>query len=854
MKNLVTKAAIATTIVSAVGVSAVIDSTAQADSVVPTQGKTPVKTDQANLDNAKQNLAAANNEVKESQGKVDVANQANQAAQSDVTAKNQAVSAAQAGLDQAKNKQTLAENQVKDAQAAVAAANSETTKKVIIDKNNQLNELKQQQTQTANNLSEAKTNQAKQKAQNNKSQSGLAQAQNAYNNAEKQVNDIQAKLDANNVDSLTKDKIKAEEKVNEIQEELDNANQASGNKAKAVEAATKKVNDATATANQAKSNLDKSQAELAKAQAALEALENTKTEVLNKIQIPKGYTIEALKAASENPTAAFEAISKSGIGLNEKFNYSQADANEKVDYQHLTNEQLIELNKYAVSLINQVREYFGLKDLILNTEGLKITKSIADGYQTKKESILNGSGHDSALLDGRSENIAASYIYDTTRTNIPAMQVKPAKDVSYSGINSTYRSILTMADLKADVYSSILGLFFDDAESRYGHALNFLNAHHEYVAVAPSVIDGRVDSYPGFGNVYNNDLDWHFVFPGYTEWKEGVFTHYMGNKNDKFDSAQNIDLSKTNVDTTAAKVEVAKKQTAYNTAKAENDKAVANLTAAKAKLAKANDGIIPDVATLQANLAKAKQKLVNINDKIANAAQNTAAFKQELQVANTTKAGALKDLQAKQAAADKAKQELAAAQAKVTAAQKAVDALDSQIAATQQELAELNALVNKGAKAQADLDTLQAKVVAAQADVAATQKNLDQAKAALDSAKEKAAQTAQALEVAQVALVQAQAKQQAALTSYNKAVNSQKIAREVEENLQKQAEENSKTQESKTGNEFKKQGISVNEATAFPAATLPQTGSEKGIQSVWGLVVLALASVLGLLGYRKQTN
>lgn len=851
MKSLVTKAAIATTIVSAVGVSAVIDSTAQADSVVPTQGKTPVKTDQANLDNVKQNLAVANNEVKESQGKVDVANQANQAAQSDVTAKNRAVSAAQARLDQAKNEQTLAENQVKDAQAVVAAANSETTKKSIIDKNNQLNELKQQQTQTANNLSEAKTNQAKQKTQNNKSQLELAQAQNTYNNAEKQANDIQAKLDANNVDSLTKDKTKAEEKVNEIQEELDNANQASGNKAKAVEAATKKVNDATATANQAKSNLDKSQAELAKAQAALEALENTKTEVLNKIQIPKGYTIEALKAAGENPTAAFEAISKSGIGLNEKFNYSQADANEKVDYQHLTNEQLIELNKYAVSLINQVREYFGLKDLILNTEGLKITKSIADGYQAKKESIFN-SGHDFALLDGRSENIAASYIYDTTRTNIPAMQVKPAKDVSYSEI--TYRSILTMADLKANVYRSILGLFFDDAGSRYGHALNFLNAHHEYVAVAPSVIDGKVDSYPGFGNVYNNALDWHFVFPGYTEWKEGGSTYSMGNKNDKFDSAQNIDLSKTNVDTNAAKVEVAKKQTAYNTAKAENDKAAANLTAAKAELAKANDEITPDVATLQANLAKAKQKLVNINDKIANAAQNTAAFKQELQVANTTKAGALKDLQAKQAAADKAKQELAAAQAKVTAAQKAVDALNSQIAATQQELAELNALVNKGAKAQADLDTLQAKVVAAQVDVAATQKNLDQAKAALDSAKEKAAQTAQALEVAQVALVQAQAKQQAALTSYNKAVNSQKIAREVEENLQKQAEENSKTQESKTGNEFKKQGISVNEATAFPAATLPQTGSEKGIQSVWGLVVLALASVLGLLGYRKQTN
>ncbi len=130
------------------------------------------------------------------------------------------------------------------------------------------------------------------------------------------------------------------------------ANKANKDKAQAVEAATKKVNDATIAAAQAKANLDKSQSELAKAQAALEALENSKPTVLNTIKFPKGYTLEALKAASEHPTAAFKAISESGIGLNEKFKYSQADVNEKIDYQHLTHEQLVELNKYAVSLIN----------------------------------------------------------------------------------------------------------------------------------------------------------------------------------------------------------------------------------------------------------------------------------------------------------------------------------------------------------------------------------------------------------------------------------------------------------------------------------------------------------------------
>ena len=255
--------------------------------------------------------------------------------------------------------------------------------------------------------------------------------------------------------------------------------------------------------------------------------------LLNIIQVPKGYTLEGLKAASEDNNATFEAISESGIDLNKKFNYSQADVNEKVDYQHLTHEQLVEINKYAISLINQMREHFGLKDLILNEEGLKITKTIADGYQAKRESIMKGDSHDKELLDKRAENIGSSSVYDTVRTNIPAMQVKAAKDVSYREYNSNYISISTMADLKANIYTAILALFFDDSRSNYGHALSFLNKHYKYVAVAPSVIDGRVDNYPGYGNAYINFLDWHFIFPGYTTWNDGKYTYYSGNENDK---------------------------------------------------------------------------------------------------------------------------------------------------------------------------------------------------------------------------------------------------------------------------------------------------------------------------------
>ena len=546
----------------------------------------------------------------------------------------------------------------------------------------------------------------------------------------------------------------------------------------------------------------------------------------------------------------------------------------KVDYQHLTHEQLVEINKYAISLINQMREHFGLKDLILNEEGLKITKTIADGYQAKRESIMNGDGHDTELLDKRAENIGSSSVYDTVRTNIPAMQVKAAKDVSYREYNSNYISISTMADLKANIYTAILALFFDDSRSNYGHALSFLNEHYKYVAVAPSVIDGRVDNYPGYGNAYINFLDWHFVFPGYTTWNDGKYTYYSGNENDKLNPAQDIDLSKATVDTTAAKAELNSLQGKVAAAKENVSEAQKVLDKANEELnlAKVSNGATSDVATLQAKLNQAKQELENINNKIVNAEQNTKTFKQELKVANAAKGEALKNLQAKKADAGKANKELVVAQANVEAAQKAATELNNKVAAVQQELTELNDLVGKGNKAQAELSSLQTKVEAAKENVKAAQKVLDKANEELNLAKVEATQTAQALDKAKTELDQAVAKQQVALDNYNKALNSQKISQEVDRNIQKQTEEkkenkadsgkkseftsNKVIKEAKTNvkeaNTFKKQHVSVSKASVLPATQLPQTGNKTENQSIWGLVSLAIAGMLGLVGYNKQ--
>lgn len=867
---MVKKVAVTTTIISAVGVSAMIDNTAEADSITPVQTKGLAETNQGqgNVDTAKKNLNLANADVEEAQNKVDLAKQASQVANEDVAEKNKAVSDAQTALAQAKNEQVASENKVKDAQNAIDVAKSEATQKEITDKTNQLNEAKQQQTQEISNLSNEQAIQEQKENQSNAYQAELNKAQGAYDQAEKKVNDIQKELDANSVNNLNNQKTRAEDKINKIQSELDMANMSNDDRTKAIEEAGKKVDAATTIVYKSKDNLNNAQSELTQAQAALKALENNNAEVLNRIQVPEGYTLEGLEAASKDNNPTFKAISESGIDLNKKFNYSQSDVDEKIDYQQLTHEQLVEINKYAISLINQIREHFGLKPLILNEEGLRITKEIADGYQRKNESIMKGDGHDVALLDKRAENIGAAAVYDTVRTNIPAMQVKSAKDVSYREYDSNYISILTMADLKSNIYTAILALFFDDSKSNYGHALGFLNEHYKYIAVAPSVIDGRVDNYPGYGNAYINFLDWHFIFPGYTTWNDGKYTYYSGNEKDNLDPAKDIDLNKATDDTaiTEAKSELAKKQVAYDTAKDENAKAVAALNVAESELAKVKNSVAADVTTLRTDLSQAKQELEKINDKITNAEQSTKALNQELQVANAAKVAALKNLQAKQADADKANKELVAAQAKVEAAQEAVDELNNRVAAIQQKLTELNDLVSKGNKAQTELPYLQGRVEAARENVMDAQKLLDAAVEKQNVAKAVATKAAQILEVAQAELSQAMSKQQMALDNYNKAINSQKISQEVDENIQKQVREKNKVDNTRKtkftsnkivktntnkSNEFKKQNVSRSKASILPTK-LPQTGNKEEKQSVWGLVSLILAGILGMLGYNKQ--
>ena len=64
------------------------------------------------------------------------------------------------------------------------------------------------------------------------------------------------------------------------------------------------------------------------------------------------------------------------------------------------------------------------------------------------------------------------------------------------------------------------------------------------------------------------------------------------------------------------------------------------------------------------------------------------------------------------------------------------------------------------------------------------------------------------------------------MDNYNKALNSQKIAQEVDRNIQKQTEEKKENK--------------------------PDNGKKAENQSVWGLISLVIAGMLGLVGYNNK--
>lgn len=242
------------------------------------------------------------------------------------------------------------------------------------------------------------------------------------------------------------------------------------------------------------------------------------TQNVQYINFPQGYNLDTLRGINNHDSASnFQTTTIAGMGMN---NY-QSDSNAAREYVNMNNlspQQTIEMNQYAVGLVNQTRSEFGLEPFELNDETIDAVRVKALQYQSKNESILTGSWHDPEILQNHSENISAQQIYNDNITGLVAQPFSKAKGSDFIHNNQVpLFSVNTMDDLRAMVFYGFTGMLFNDADDTFGHAQNFLTNPQSIntLGVYPSMIRGVGTGTYQDGSHFNFNLlnvDIHYIW------------------------------------------------------------------------------------------------------------------------------------------------------------------------------------------------------------------------------------------------------------------------------------------------------------------------------------------------------
>ena len=663
----------------------------------------------------------------------------------------------------------------------------------------------------------------------NQAKSNQAQAQTSVDKQAQVVANDQSEVDKTNATDLSN-------KLNQANSAVTNDNQAISNAQKALDQA--KANDAQnakqvadkqneltdaqkALDNAVKAN-QSSQADLTSAknnQASVKAdldakqkeVNNIKSQMgnVNTIIVPKGYTVDKVKQAYADANKGntsfaenfYNTVGKNGMTINE-YKANAKDIAETVDLKNITPEQQLEINKFAVGLINQVREQLGLQKIILNQDGMNIAKEVVAGYAEQGEilkfvhdvhNVLDPVAKDHELY-GLAENRSWNYYGKTSSWR----NVK-GNDSYYTDYDND--NYVNMAVVKSDIYDDILNMLFEDnfdTNSAYGHANNFLENSYDTGdkdSNGNKVVVPLKNLYMGIG-IANDDngqktlSSFYEIIPVYDsityQTKDDVtydsFTIYPGmNQNSStfaYDSSINTDTPNYAQQLKQATDELSAKQTALDEAKQATTQAQAKADTTANALAAAQNKVnaltseLNQLKAYKAQTPQAQSTLDNANAKLAQDTKTRDDLQAQLNNLNDaikakvqTLANAKADLATKQTALDEAKQVTAQAQAKTDTTANALAAAQNKVNALTSELNQLKAYKAQTPQAQSTLDNANAKLAQdtkTRDDLQAQLNNLNDAIKAkvqtLANAKADLATKQTALDEAKQVTAQAQAK------------------------------------------------------------------------------------------------
>ncbi|HFI0699506.1 TPA: SEC10/PgrA surface exclusion domain-containing protein [Streptococcus suis] len=668
--------------------------------------------------------AEVQSEVDAQQAVVDVIAQDATNAQADADAANQAITTAQADVDTATKAVKDAETNAANATPENIAANQADQTANLADQEANATETEQvnaeitAQTQTvadaktAVNTAQAEKDQADatvvskqadvKAAQDALAGTGLAEAQATLDQATKDVAtatttvdtatkavDTAKKADADRqtaIDAATTDVAVKTDAVNTTKAKLTAAQDAVKQTTDAVTKATDAVKSATdamtdVNADQINIHLSRELKEIYQAYLARDS------SVFSKYGLDSMSTHDALRAAvfgSLNVTTAknrlavltadpnIAAMNKREIVYltdtlkhSEKFGASSLTVDipndtTPIDVNNLTDDQKIEINKFAAKVITEIRKAIGVEDPEVQATSytIKAANEQADKYLARGETIYK-------WLTGSVENQSNGHIgHPYGLDNLSTTSAGYAPE--------------TMTELKQHVFDTLIGFAFEDAPSHWGHAKPLLSYGTKH-GVAFATIKNHLHVIH-----FMQDTGASLLYEGNNSEPKIIYDRY-----EKFpDEIKNATIY-VDADVATLQAALTQAQSSLTAAQAASDTAQANLVKASSDYATAlevktqAEKVLADATAtpLQTQVAENNLRLATI------ALQNAEARKADAQKAVDNFSANLAD---KKAALDTAKTELAQAQATATEKATALETAKTNLATQQATLDSLN--------------------------------------------------------------------------------------------------------------------------------------------------------------------
>ena len=420
---------------------------------------------------AQGNVDSAQTDVDTATQKVQSATTAEQNTQSEVTQAQTEANKAQNDYNNAVKQQAQTDQAVQQAQSDLKTANQAVSEaQKVADQAN----AKQAQAQT--NANTANQNVENTNAQVQKTQGDVNDAQASVKNAENDVQTAQnhdqvVAQDQSDVQAKTDAKNKADAKVNDAQKVNDEKIEAQSN-------AQTAVNNAQKTVDQLSKDTSAEPVENALA---------TTQEWINTLKEAQNYLL------THNNTLSPELDQKlSELGSKLKYQKQyQSDPtlkNQKVEYNNdglLSNQDEIQITKFALSLINPIREQLGMPALTITQNALKIANNVANTYNRDNWIAytynVDSQGNGTPIMKGHDENAFENAINPSnpanTGANTEAMTASEEQDVydkngKRTGV--THYIAPTMDELYARIYGGAADMLFTDSNMQWGHTYTLL--------------------------------------------------------------------------------------------------------------------------------------------------------------------------------------------------------------------------------------------------------------------------------------------------------------------------------------------------------------------------------------------